>query len=94
MNVEFTYGAINKQFEFAYSSESLNSILTKNNFLYSGEFYSNEEYENFRYWFILEYKNKFKSDKIVAEKQFESFYNRFGFRVRGFEFEYDEKYFE
>lgn len=94
MNIQFTYEAINKQFEFTYTSENLNSILSKNNFLYSGEFYSIEEYENFKYWFIFEYRNKFKSDKLVAEKAFENFYNRFGFRIRGFEFEYDETCFE
>lgn len=94
MNSEFIYSAINKQINLAYTAENLNSILCKNNFLYSGEFYSIAEYEQFKYWFIVEYKYKFNTNQIEAEKAFEIFDRKFGFRIREYEYKYDEKDFE
>lgn len=98
MNFDFIYSAINKQLELTYSSENLNSVLTKSKFLYNGEFYSIEEYEKFKFWFLEEYKSNHSLPNLPtdddAARALMKFNLKFGFRVRGEEFEFNEDDFE
>jgi len=93
--IQFLFSAINKQLEITKSLENLNSILSKSKFLYTSEFYSNEDYESFKIWFIDQYKILFNSNDKDALNAFENFYYSFGFRIKNFEFDFkDEKFID
>ena len=91
--IEFLYNAINKQLEFTKSLENMNSILSKSRFLYSGEFYSAEDFEEYKLWFMNEYKTLFNLNDKETLNAFENFYHSFGFRVRGYEFDFKDEVF-